>query len=847
MGKSKTTGKGRLDRFYYLAKEQGFRSRASFKLVQLDRKFQFLASARSVLDLCAAPGGWMQVCSKNMPVGSLIIGIDLVPIRPIRGCVTLQEDITTPQCRAAIKKVLKEKKHDMVQVVLHDGSPNVGGAWSSESSAQTALVLDSLKLATDVLSPGGTFVTKIFRSQDYNALLFAFKQLFEKVEVTKPVASRATSAEIYVICQKYRAPAKIDPRLLDAKHLFKETIEAPKVVDVLKASKQKRHREGYEEGTTVLRKEVKASEFVWSEKPLDMLGTITSMSFKNPDCKIIKDHELTTDEIKILCEDLRVLGKIEFKQLLKWRLQIRKDLQPAADSDAEKDDDDEVKGSDEDDDEEEELATMEELKEYAEAKKRKERKKKAKAKEKAKTRTATGMQVDVMEDGIADTDLFNLKAIKGKKDLARMDVEDGYDSVDEMLNAGPQVAEDEDDSDFNPEQDRRRYDQELDQYFERAYSKYCSTTDGSTKRRKRAKLGEAGELWEDDEFTGEEDDGDDENASDEKSEEDEANPLVVPLAEAPKLSTDRVSKQWFSQDVFDGVDEGEELSDDEEAIAQMRKTKKAKLEADVDVDGDMDMGVDVSELPAGNGSADVKLSSSAAGKGDFEIAPQEGDTSSDSDSESEDDHGKAEILAYAKKMLKKRSREGILDDAYNRYTFNDDNLPRWFAEDEKKHSKSEKPVTKEEVEAMKAQFREINARPVKKVAEAKARKKRRVLKKLEQARQKATAIADQEDISNKSKQKSMERVYKKALATPKKGKIDVVVAKKGVGAKGGKGRIVVDRRLRKDSRAKNTGKPGRGFKGRGGGPNGAKAKANKSKGPSRGAGKNGKGRKPQKG
>jgi len=202
----------------------------------------------------------------------------------------------------------------------------------------------------------------------------------------------------------------------------------------------------------------------------------------------------------------------------------------------------------------------------------------------------------------------------------------------------------------------------------------------------------------DDEFTGENDD----DAVSEKSDEDEANPLVVPLAEAPKLSKDHLSKQWFSQDVFDGVDEGEELSDDEEVIAKMRKNKKAQAEADIDADGDVDMGVAASELPVSNGSAAVHAHSvSASGKEDFEIAPQEGDFSSDSDSESEDDNGKSEILAYAKKMLKKKSREGILDDAYNRYTFNDDDLPRWFAEDEKKHNKPEKPVTKEEVEAVK--------------------------------------------------------------------------------------------------------------------------------------------------
>lgn len=159
MGKVK--GKHRLDKYYHLAKEHGYRSRASWKLLQLDAKFGFLQSSHAVLDLCAAPGGWMQIAVQRVPVGSIVVGVDLVPIAPLRGAHSIQQDITRTECVAKLRRLMRENGCSAFDLVLHDGSPNVGGAWSSEATAQNSLVVDSIKLATQLLAPKGTFVTKV--------------------------------------------------------------------------------------------------------------------------------------------------------------------------------------------------------------------------------------------------------------------------------------------------------------------------------------------------------------------------------------------------------------------------------------------------------------------------------------------------------------------------------------------------------------------------------------------------------------------------------------------------------------------------------------------------------------
>jgi AdoMet-dependent rRNA methyltransferase SPB1 len=160
----------------------------------------------------------------------------------------------------------------------------VGTSWLHDAFQQAQLVLHSLKLATQFLAKNGTFVTKVFRSKDYNKLLWVFHQLFDRVEATKPAASRAVSAEIFVVCMGYKKPDKIDPKLLDLKNVFKELEDTSKnqasmMNDLMHPEKRKRHRAGYADGDYTLFNTADAWDFISSEDYVTVLSSANKLEF----------------------------------------------------------------------------------------------------------------------------------------------------------------------------------------------------------------------------------------------------------------------------------------------------------------------------------------------------------------------------------------------------------------------------------------------------------------------------------------------------------------------------------------------------------------------------------------
>ncbi len=186
------------DPYVRAAQAQGWRSRAAFKLIELDDRFKLIERGARVLDLGAAPGGWSQVALHRH--AARIVGIDLLPIDPLPGATFIQGDVTDPAIPATLIELLGGKP----TLVLSDMAPNTTGHTGTDHVRIIALAELAATFAIDVLAPGGAFVTKVFQGGAEQTLLATLKQRFAQVRHAKPPASRKESSELYVIAKGFR-------------------------------------------------------------------------------------------------------------------------------------------------------------------------------------------------------------------------------------------------------------------------------------------------------------------------------------------------------------------------------------------------------------------------------------------------------------------------------------------------------------------------------------------------------------------------------------------------------------------------------------------------------------------
>ncbi|KAF5976355.1 SPB1-like protein [Fusarium coicis] len=772
MAIQKKHGKGRLDKYYRLAKERGFRARAAFKLIELNKKYGFLEQSKVVLDLCAAPGSWMQVAKDATKQGSIVLGVDLDVIKPIRGCESIQGDITAETTRQAIRQHLKTWKAD---TVLHDGAPNVGTAWIQDSFNQ---------------------------------------------------------AERSVVCRGYKAPKRLDKRLLDPHYVFAELSgpNANNEAKVYNPEVKKRKRDGYEEGDYTQFKEMPASEFIQTEDPIAVLGSYNKLTLQQPlngDVALAALDKLpeTTDEIRNCCSDLRVLGRKDFKLLLKWRLRVRsifglktkgtRETMVAEDPEEVA----EVESMDEELKIQEELQNM---KDRENSKRKREKRKENERKQREIVRMQLNMAVPfdigLEESGpIGEGAMFSLKKVDKTDAMRRLNrgkmivpTQVTQKEADSGLGSS---GETDDESD--PEEDRleRELESMYDQYKERKAevdAKY---------RAKKARKNFGDDEW--DGLSGEEanekaDSSDLEEDDSSSDEEDEAPAEGLIRDLDPSKGSNGLSKRataFFNQDIFSGIsgilpeqEDAAEDSVDEEInrdataiMARQAKNRKAETPAKS------------TKTKASPVDSDAELEDDEDG---FEVVKRNDDDDWDKDTRRADGRPDIDIITAEAMSLAHRLATGqttthdAIDEGYNKYAFRDrDGLPDWFVEDESRHDKLQKPISKAAAQAIKEKLRAFNARPIKKVREAKARKKFKAAQKLEKLKKKSELLNNDENMTEKEKADSISRLISRAAKKPQKQLPKLVVARglnRGIKGrpKGIKGRYrIVDPRMKKELRA----------------------------------------------
>jgi len=186
------------DEFVRLSKEEQFRSRAAYKLIEIDNKFKILGSSQSIVDLGGAPGSWAEVIKTRAKKAKIIISVDLLDIEPLKDVKTVKDDFTSKSFDQFLDK------HRPFDLILSDISPNLSGNKTADFLQSQALVESALEFALSKLSAEGHFVAKYFRTGEMKDIFIKAKKNFEKISSFKPVSSRKESSEMYLICLKKR-------------------------------------------------------------------------------------------------------------------------------------------------------------------------------------------------------------------------------------------------------------------------------------------------------------------------------------------------------------------------------------------------------------------------------------------------------------------------------------------------------------------------------------------------------------------------------------------------------------------------------------------------------------------
>lgn len=190
------------DSYYKKAKQEGYRSRAAYKLIELQERFHIFRPGDYVVDLGAAPGGWLQVAAKFVGPSGKVIGIDLQAIAPLshKSVILVQGDVTTREAEERIKEHFSRA----ADCVISDLSPKLSGIRDADEARSLELNRVALEVTKRLLRPGGSFLIKSFVNQELRAFSAEIERSFRSLERTRPDASRKSSSEIYLFAKNYQ-------------------------------------------------------------------------------------------------------------------------------------------------------------------------------------------------------------------------------------------------------------------------------------------------------------------------------------------------------------------------------------------------------------------------------------------------------------------------------------------------------------------------------------------------------------------------------------------------------------------------------------------------------------------